>query len=160
LFLNETCKDAMNITEFIDSLNIQFKDFENVGKVGYIEGISSIIINNLKSMDITRRPIHCNDYKREITYIKDENKWKKENEDKNNLRKVIKKVASKNSRFLPEFKIIHPDCNRSTSKFSDQYNKLIIESMGGSGDNDLEKEDKIITKILKEVTINKYIHNY
>jgi hypothetical protein len=88
-------------------------------------------------------------------YIKDEDKWEKENENKNKLRKVIKKVANKNSRLLPEFKAKHPDCNRSVSKYSDQYNKLIVESMGGSGDNDLEKENKIIKKIAKEVVIDK-----
>jgi len=88
-------------------------------------------------------------------YIKDENKWEKENNEKNKLRKVIKKVANKNSRLLPEFKAKHPDCIKSSSPFSEQYNKLIIESMGGSGDNDLEKEDKIIRKIAKEVVIDK-----
>ena len=157
LFLNETCKDAMNITDFIDSLKIQLSDLENVGEVGFIEGISNIIIKNLKALDIHKRPVHCSDSKREVMYIKDENKWEKENENKNKLRKVIKKVANKNSRLLPEFKAKHPDCIKSISPFSDQYNKLIVESMGGSGDNDYEKENKIIKKIAKEVIIDKDI---
>jgi hypothetical protein len=157
LFLNETCKDAMNITDFIDSLKIQLSDLENVGEVGFIEGISNIIIKNLKALDIHKRPVHCSDSKREVMYIKDEDKWEKENENKNKLRKVIKKVANKNSRLLPEFKAKHPDCIKSISPFSDQYNKLIIESMGGSGDNDYEKENKIIKKIAKEVIIDKDI---
>jgi hypothetical protein len=88
-------------------------------------------------------------------YIKDEDKWEKENEEKNKLRKVIKKIANKNSRLLPQFKEKYPDCGKSDSKFSDQYNKLIVEAMGGPGDNDYEKEDKIIKKIAKEVIINK-----
>ena len=92
-------------------------------------------------------------------YIKDENKWEKENEEKNKLRKVIKKVANKNSRLLPAFKEKYPDCGKSDSQFSDQYNKLIIEAMGGSGDNDYEKEDKIIKKIAKEVVIDKTERN-
>jgi hypothetical protein len=155
VFLNETCKDAMNITDFVDSLNLQLSDLENVGKVGYVEGISSIIIKNLQALEVHKRPVHCSDSKREVMYIKDEDKWEKENENKNKLRKVIKKVANKNSRLLPEFKAKHPDCGKSTSKYSDQYNKLIVESMGGSGDNDLEKENKIIKKIAKEVVIDK-----
>jgi len=154
-FLNETCKDAMNITDFVDSLKLQLSDLENVGKLGYVEGISNIIIKNLQAMDVHKRPVHCSDSKREVMYIKDEDKWEKENDEKKKLRKVIKRVASKNQRMIPKFKEEHPDCGKSTSAFSDQYNKIIIEAMGGSGDNDLEKEDKIIKKIAKEVTIDK-----
>ena len=158
LFLNETCKDAMNITDFVDSLKLQLSDLENVGKLGFVNGISNIIVKNLNSLDETKRPIHCSDSKREVMYIKDEDKWEKENEEKNKLRKVIKKIANKNSRLLPQFKEKYPDCNKSESKYSDQYNKLIIEAMGGSGDNDLEKEDKIIKNIAKEVTIDKNLY--
>jgi hypothetical protein len=155
VFLNETCKDAMNITEFVDSLKIQLSDLEGVGKLGFVKGISNIIVKNLKALEVHKRPVHCSDTKREVMYIKDEDKWEKENEEKNNLRKVIKKIANKNSRLLPAFKEKYPDCGKSDSKFSDQYNKLIIEAMGGPGDNDYEKEDKIIKKIAKEVTIDK-----
>ena len=155
VFLNEYCKDAMNITDFIDSLKIQFSDFENVGRVGFVNGISDIIIKNLKALDIHKRPVHCSDSKREVMYIKDADKWEKENEEKNKLRKVIKHVANKNSRLLPEFKEKYPGCNKSDSKYSDQYNKLIVEAMGGSGDNNNEKEDKIIKRIAKEVIIEK-----
>ena len=157
VFLNETCKDAMNITDFVDSLKLQLSDLENVGRLGFVEGISNIIVKNLNEMDVHKRPVHCSDSKREVMYIKDEDKWEKENENKNKLRKVIKKVASKNQRLLPEFKKEHPDCGNYHSKFSDQYNKLVVESLGGSGDNDLEKEDKIIRKIAKGVTIDKSI---
>jgi len=155
VFLNETCKDAMNITDFVDSLKLQLTDLECVGKLGFVNGISNIIVKNLNSLDETKRPIHCTDAKREVLYIKDEDKWEKENQENLKLRKAIKKIANKNSRLLPIFKEIHPDCNKSDSKFADQYNKLIIEAMGGSGDNDLEKEDKIIKNIAKEVVINK-----
>jgi len=157
VFLNEQCKDAMNIMDFVDSLKLQLADLESVGKLGYVEGISNIIVKNLKALDVHKRPVHCSDSKREVMYIKDEDKWEKENEEKNKLRKVIKKIANKNSRLLPQFKEKHPDCGKSDSLFSDQYNKLIVEAMGGSGDNDLEKEDKIIRKIAKEVTIDKTI---
>jgi hypothetical protein len=156
-FLNETCKNAMNIMDFIDSIQLQITDLENVGKNGYIEGISNIITSNLKALDITERPIHCTDKKREVIYIKDENKWEKEDESNKKIRKVIKKVASKNLRLLTEFKKLHPDCIKSSSKFSDQYNKIIVGACGGSGDNDIEKENIIIKNISKVITINKNI---
>jgi hypothetical protein len=154
-FLNETCKDAMNIMDFVDSIKLQLTDLEKVGQLGYVEGITNIITTNLKALDITQRPIHCTDKKRETLYIKDEDKWEKEDEVKKKIRKAIKKVASKNQRLLPQFKEAHTDCNKASSKFSDQYNKIIVESMGGSGDNDLEKEDKIIKKITTVTTIDK-----
>ena len=155
VFLNETCKDAMNITDFVESIQLQLSDLENVGKLGYVNGISNIIVKNLNLLDETKRPIHCTDSKREVLYVKDEDKWEKDNNEKKKIRKVIKKVANKNSKLLPVFREKYPDCNQSISKYSDHYNKLIIEVMGGLGDNDLEKEDKIIRNIAKEVTIDK-----
>jgi len=109
VFLNETCKDAMNISDFVDSLQLQLSDLENVGKLGYVEGISNIIIKNLKAMDVHKRPVHCSDSKREVMYIKDEDKWERENNEKIKLRKVIKRIASKNQRMIPKFKEEHPD---------------------------------------------------
>ena len=154
-FLNETCKDAMNIMDFVDSVKLQLSDLECVGKLGYVDGISNIIVKNLKALDVHKRPVHCTDSKREILYIKDDDKWEKEDEENKKIRKVIKKIATKNACLLPKFKEAHPDCSKSTSKFSDQYNKIIVESMGGSGDNDLEKEDKIIKNVAKQVIIDK-----
>jgi len=153
-FLNETCKDAMNITDFVDSIKLQLSDLEGVGELGYVEGISNIIIKNLKGLDVTQRPVHCTDKKRETMYIKDEDKWEKD-EEKKKLHKVVRKVTCKNQNLIPTFKEKHPDCNTYHSKFSDQYNKIIIESMGGKGDNDYEKEEKIIKNISKQVTIDK-----
>ena len=150
-FLNETCKDAMNIMDFVDSIKLQLTDLEKVGEIGYVEGISNIITTNLQALDVTQRPIHCTDKKRETLYIKDEDKWEKENEEKKKIRKVVKKVSDKNIMLLQKFKEAHPDCIKSASKFSDQYNKLIIESM----DTDKENEDKIIKNISKNVTIDK-----
>jgi len=154
-FLNETCKDAMNIMDFVDSIKLQLTDLEKIGEIGYVEGISNIITSNLKALDISQRPIHCTDKKREVIYIKDEDKWEKEDDEKKKIRKAIKRVATKNQKLLPVFKEAHPDCLKSNSPFSDQYNKMIIESMGGSGDNDIEKEDKIIKKISSVTTIDK-----
>jgi hypothetical protein len=157
VFLNETCKDAMNIMDFVDSIKLQLSDLERVGELGYVEGISNIIVKNLNALDVTQRPVHCTDKKREILYIKDENKWEKENKNKEKMHKLVKKIANKNAKLLPKFKEEYPDCVKITSKLSDQYNKIIVESMGGSGDNDLEKEEKIIKKITKEVLIDKNV---
>ena len=158
-FLNETCKDAMNITDFVDSIKLQLSDLENVGRLGYVNGISKIIIKNLNALEETKRPIHCTDPKREILYVKDEDIWKKDNDnDKKCVKKAIKRVANKNCKLLSEFREKYPDCNKSDSRYSDQYNKMIVEAMGGSGNNDEEKEDKIIQNISKEVQINKKEH--
>jgi hypothetical protein len=155
MFLNETCKDAMNITDFVESIKFQLSDLEKVGDIGYVEGISNIITTNLKALDITQRPIHCTDKKREIVYIKEADKWEKEDEERKRLRKAIKNVADKNSRLLMKFREKYPDCNKSESKYSDKYNKLIVEAFGGQGDNDVDKEEKIIKNITKNVLIEK-----
>lgn len=154
-FLNETCKDAMNITDFIESVKLQLTDLESVGKLGYVDGISNIIVKNLKALDVEKRPVHCADSKREILYIKDDNKWEREDDENRKIKKLIKRVADKNTRLLPKFKEAHPDYVKASSPFSDQYNKIIIESMGGSGNNDSEKEEKIIRNISKQVVIDK-----
>jgi len=153
-FLNETCKDAMNIMDFVDSIKLQLSDLEKVGELGYVEGISNIIVKNLNELDVSQRPVHCTDKKRETMYIRDENKWEKD-ESNSKIKKAIKRVASKNQRLLPKFKEAHPDCGTYHSKYSDQYNKIIIESVGGSGDNDAEKEEKIIRNISRNVVVEK-----
>ena len=153
-FLNETCKDAMNISEFVESIQFQLSDLERVGEIGYVEGISNIIVKNLNKLDITKRPVHCTDKKRETMYIKDENIWEKDEEQKK-MHKMIKKVADKNARLLPKFTEKYPDYKNYHSKNSDKYSKIIVESMGGSGDNDYEKEEKIIKNIAKNIMVEK-----
>jgi hypothetical protein len=155
VFLNETCKNAMNITDFVDSIQVQLKDLERFGEVGYVEGISNIITSNLKELDVTERPVHCTDQKRETIYIKDDNKWEKEDDNKTKLRKVIKRIESKNFKLLPAYREKYPGCQSASSRFSDRYNKMMVEVMGGTGDNDLEKQDKIIRNISKNVVVDK-----
>ena len=153
-FLNETCKEAMNMTDFIDSLTLQLSDLEDVGEKGYIQGISNIIVKNLKELDVTKRPVHCTDKKRETVYIKDNNMWEKD-EDRTKMHKFIKKVVSKNMKLLPKYRELHPDCMTYYSKFNDQYQSIVYETMGGKGDNDFEKNEKIIKNIIKEVVVKK-----
>jgi hypothetical protein len=154
-FLNETCKDAMNIMDFVESIQLQLSDLEKVGELGYVEGISNIIIKNLKGLDVTQRPIHCTDKKREVLYVKDEDLWQKEDEQNKKVRTAIKKISDKNMRLIPQFQKINPDCNKSESKVSDKYNTIVVESMGGKGENYLEKENKIISNISKQVIVEK-----
>jgi hypothetical protein len=153
-FLNETCKDAMNITDFVESIKLQLSDLENVAEVGYVEGISDIIVKNLKKLDVTQRPVHCTDKKRETMYVKDEDTWEKDEENKK-MHRVVKKVTDKNARLILKYKELHPDCITYHSRYSDQYNKIIVESMGGSGDNMFENEEKIIALVSKYVTVDK-----
>ena len=155
VFLNETCKDAMNISDFIESVKLQVSDLENVGKVGYIEGISNIIIKNLQALEVEKRPVHCTDQKREVMYVKEDNIWEKEDEANKKLRKLVRAIAHKNICMLKAFREKYPDCEEYDSKKSSQYNKLVIEAMGGKGDNDYEKDTKIIKKIAKAVGIDK-----
>jgi hypothetical protein len=156
-FLNETCKDAMNIMDFVDSIKLQLCDLENVGKLGFVDGISNIIVKNLNSLDETKRPVHCTDTKREVMYVKDEDKWEKEEEDKPKIRKLIKHVTHKNTKLLKDFKAKYPGCEKSESKYSNSYDKLVIEAFGGKGNNDEEKENKIIRKISNVTAIDKNV---
>jgi len=155
VFLNETCKDAMNIMDFVDSIKISLSDIESIGELGFVNGMSKLIIKNLNALDENMRPVHCNDLKRESLFVKDGNVWEKEDANNNKLKKAIKYIAHKNICALPEWRKKYPDCEYSESKKSDQYNHIVIEAMGGAGDNDDEKADKIISKIAKTITIDK-----
>jgi hypothetical protein len=155
LFLNETCKDAMNIMDFVDSIKFQLSDLESVGELGYIKGISNIIIRNLKALDENMRPVHCSDLRREKIYVKDADTWTKEGADNKILKNAIKYIAHKNVKMIPAFREKYPDCIYSDSRKSDQYNRLIIEAMGGDGNDEDGKANKIISKIAKEVLIEK-----
>jgi len=153
VFLNEYCKDAMNISEFVDSFELELSDLENVGRVGYIEGISNIIINKIKDMDVNKRPIHCSDLKREIIYIKDDNVWEREDANNTKFRKVIKKVTGKNIGMLSGWQERYPECMDIESDYNDIYIKLMQSAMGPT---DTEgTETKIMKKVLKHIVIDK-----
>lgn len=153
-FLNETCKDALNISEFVDSVKISLQDLENVGSLGYVEGITKIILNNLKELDVTKRPIHCTDAKREIIHIKDNNAWEREGDEKPRLTNSIKTIAHKNILTLSEWKEAYPEYKDSECKKNDIFMKIVNESMGACDKNEDERNySKIIKKIAKETTI-------
>jgi hypothetical protein len=153
-FLNEQCKDAMNLMDFVDSFKLQFADLEQVGEIGYIEGISNIIMKKLNEMDVHKRPIHCSDAKREIMYVKDNNVWEKENATCDKLRKAIKYISKKNSDLIPAWNVSNPLANNFASRVNDQYLSIIQQAMGGSGEV-IDSENKIIRKLAKAVLIEK-----
>lgn len=154
LFLNEQCKNAMNIMEFVNSMKVDLVDLENLGKLGFIEGISKLMIRELKCIDIYKRPIHCSDTKRETIYVKDENKWEKENENKSKIKCAIKKVAHKNVLLIPSWRAKFPFSINEMSKKNDEFNNIIISSMGGNtSEEDNEFHNKIIKNVIKEINI-------
>jgi len=155
-FLNETCKDALNITDFVNQLQVGIKDLEATGRLGYTEGISKIFINGLKQLDINQRPVHCSDSKRETIYIKDENIWEKEDVKHSKLTNAIKDVAHKNIQQIPIWTEKHPEHKDLSSKYNDKYMKLVSESMPGSTREESDKNyKKIVTNIMKESLIEK-----
>jgi hypothetical protein len=155
-FLNEQCKDALNIMDFIDSLKMQLSDLESVGKLGYSEGLSRIFIKGLKELDIFKRPIHCSDVKREIMYLRNDDNWEMENDKRDKLKKAINRLADKNIQQIPIWIKENPDSFEYDSKKQDEYIKILGESMGGKTNEETEKNmNKIIKNIAKEVIIEK-----
>ena len=153
-FLNESCKDAMNLTEFVDSMTLEFSDLEDVGNLGYVEGISKIMIRKLNEMDVYKRPIHCSDAKREIMYVKEDNVWEKEKNTNDRIRKAIKRVTHKNSGMLVPWSLANPNCMNFEHRLNDVYIRMMGQSMGGSGEF-VDNENKIMKKIAKAVFIDK-----
>ena len=157
-FLNEQCKDALNITEFVSSIKLNLSDLEATGRLGYAEGISKIIMNNLKSLETCKRPIHCSDLKRETIYIKDNNIWEKDNDTDKKLECAIKDIAHENIKQISVWSKENPEHKDSSSKKSDQYLKIVTNAMSGSSHEETYKNmDKIISNVARGVTIEKQI---
>ena len=151
LFLNEECKDAMNMSEFINSIQLKISDLENIGKLGYVEGMSNIIIKQLNDTDLNKRPVHCSDAKRETLYVKEENKWEKDTQETKQMLKAVRGVDKKNYKMLANWKETHPKCMDSKSNQSDEYMKVVSKVMDG----DEENINKVIKKVAKQVLIEK-----
>ena len=153
-FLNEQCKDALNITDFMRSIELNMNDLVQTGKLGYVEGMSRIFVKALKDMDVTERPIHCTDIKRETVYIKDEDKWEKDDDEKSKMRKTIRNIENKNLKMLPKWQEENPEHRNLESKKSNEFMELSITALGGQDDKD-KSEKKIMKNILKEVVVDK-----
>jgi hypothetical protein len=155
-FLNEECKDALNISDFVSSIKVELEDLETTGRLGYVEGVSRIMNKNLKELSINKRPIHCSDIKREILYIKNDDQWTKEEENKPILKKAIKQVALENIKQIGEWRKKYPDCTYSDSIKNDMYLKIVGNSMSGlTTEEQVKNVDKIISKVAKESIIDK-----
>lgn len=155
-FLNEECKDALNISEFVSLIKVELEDLETTGRLGYVEGVSRIMNKNLKELDINKRPIHCSDLKRETLYIKNDDQWTKEDDTKPILKKAIKQVANQNIKKISEWRQKYPDCTDSESRKNDLYLKIVSNSMSGlTTEEQINNYEKIISKVIKEAVINK-----
>jgi hypothetical protein len=159
-FLNETCKDALNMSDFIRSIQVGFEDIERIGNVGYVDGISGIIIKSLQELGVEKRPIHCTDAKRQTLYVKENNQWTKEDSDWSHLQHMVNEVQRINLRQLPLWREHHPNCLTSSSKYTTTYNTMSQELMGGDCKKVKMqvKDNKIMNKIMKEVVIDKSLY--
>lgn len=153
-FLNDTCKDALNITDFLDSIQLQLKDLEETGRLGHVNGISRIFVNALKNMDETQRPIHCTDSKRETLYIKDKDTWTKDNS-KERLKSAIETVADRNLDQIPQWRNENPRCQIMDSKENAMLSEMTLNSIGQFDEEGEKDKEKIMKKIIKEVVIDK-----
>lgn len=155
-FLNEKCKDAINMTEFIKSINVQLQDLEDTARLGHVEGISRIFIRALNDMDVEKRPIHCTDVKRETVYVKDQDNWEKDNSEKNKLRRAVDYIVDKNMRQIDDWKEQNPNWEDYNSEESHVLNKIYINALGGvTPDEERKFTNKIIKNVLQEVVVDK-----
>jgi len=155
IFLNEKCKDAFNITDFINSIDVGFKDFENFGRLGYVGSINNILIRELKGLDVYKRPIHCSDLKREVIHVKDNDTWVKD-EDKKHMKRAIKLIEHKNIKLVPDWLKANPKADDISTKKHEEYMKILDNSMGEIKDEDNERNyEKIIRNVAKEILIDK-----
>jgi hypothetical protein len=156
VFLNEECKDAINIVDFVESLKITVNDLEQTGRLGYVQGITRIFVEALKQLDVTMRPVHCTDIKRETVYIKDQDNWEKENNEKTKLRNVLKKIARKNLKMLPEWQEQNPDFRYLDTPENNEFIQISLNSLGPETKEEQDRqEDKIIRNVLKEIIVDK-----
>ncbi len=155
-FLNETCKNAMNIQDFIQSIKLTTQDFETTGRLGFVDGISRIFINELKRLEVERRPLHCTDVKRETVYVKDNDTWEKENLEKKKLKWAINSIAQLNLNQVQEWQQEYPECRENNTTANTHFNKMAMVALGGFGDDEETKfRDKIMKNVLKEIVVSK-----
>ena len=156
-FLNEQCKDAINMSEFIENMELDLEDLTETGRLGYVGGISRILINKLQELDIYKRPLHCTDMKRETLYIKNNDEWTKENNSKDALNGLVNKVSNRNCRNIKQWTDEHPDYQVFDSPENMDYVRLTQAVLGGLGEQECKQfKDKVIRNVIKEVMVNKF----
>jgi len=156
VFLNETCKDAMNIADFVNSVNLTIDDFETTGKLGFVNGISRIFIKELKKLDTEKLPIHCTDFKRETVYIKNNNTWEKETDEKRRVKWAIDSIAQLNYNQIHQWQEKYPECRQNNTPANEKFFGLAKVALGGYGKEEEDKfREKIMRNVLKEVVLDK-----
>ena len=156
-FLNNTCKDAMNMSEFIENLDVNFNDIEYIGRNGYVNGMTNMILSRIKDLDVTKRPLHCTDLKRETMYIKDNDEWSKDTPDNTQLRNMVKIVAKHNQYQFPLWREKHPssdDMNSATFEFS---LKMIQNILGDVGEEHIKLDNKVMRNLSKHILVDKNV---
>jgi hypothetical protein len=157
-FLNETCKNAMNIQDFIQSIKLTTQDFETTGRLGFVDGISRIFINELKRLEVERRPLHCTDVKRETVYVKDNDTWEKENQEKKKLKWAIHSIAQLNLNQVQQWQQEYPECIENNTTANTRFNEMAMVALGGFGDEQVKKfDDKIMKNVMREIVVAKDI---
>jgi hypothetical protein len=156
VFLNEQCKNAINLSEFLENMELDLEDLTETSRLGYVGGISRILINKLQELDIYKRPLHCTDMKRETLYIRENDEWSKENHSKQKMTELVNKVANKNCKNIRQWTDEHPEYLVFDSPENMEYVRLTQAVLGGLGDQECKQfKDKIIKSVIKEVMINK-----
>ena len=154
-FLNDTCKDAMNITDFLRNIDVQHDELEYIGHHGYVNGMTKMIMDRLKSMDVTKRPIHCTDIKREIMYIKDKDEWSKDTDELTKLRKILGRISMNNYRAVPDWKRAHPDSELMESQNNEFCYRMMRAILGDVEEEQTRLDNKIIKNMAKEIFVCK-----
>jgi len=156
VFLNEQCKDAINMSEFLENMTLDIEDLTETGRLGYVGGITRILINKLQELDIYKRPLHCTDMKRETLYIKENDEWLKENNSKQKINELVSKVANKNCKNIRQWTDEHPEYQIFDSPENMEYVRLTQAMLGGLGYQECKQfKDKIVKNVIKEVMVNK-----
>ena len=154
-FLNNTCKDAMNMSEFIENIEVQFKDIENIGRNGYVNGMTEMILSRIKNMDVVKRPLHCTDLKRETMYIKDNNEWEKDSPDNKKLQKMISVIAKQNYATIPLWRNEHPESEDMNNPMYNFNIDILKNVLGDVGDDQIKLDKKVIKNLSKHIAIDK-----
>ena len=155
-FLNEQCKDAINMSEFLENMTLDLEDLTETGRLGYVDGISRILVNKLQELDIFERPLHCTDVKRETLYIRENDEWSKEDSSKDRIGELVNKVANKNCKNIHQWTNNHPGYEVFDSPENMEYVKLTQAVLGGLGDQECTQfKNKITKNVIKEVMVSK-----
>jgi hypothetical protein len=152
MFLNEQCKDAMNMKDFVNSIQLNITDLENVERDGYVKGMSNILINNLQKTDVYKRPVHCSDVKRETLYVKDDDEWARDGPNHPKMVNAVLAVEHKNVALVSEWAKANPRCMNSNTRENEKYMKLSKAATDGEKEGNIAK---VIKRVAKNVAIEK-----